>query len=115
MVRHYLPANDPCNSTGCINRRLLLIAPYYFPANYGGAPQVYHQLFSRLKGWQVTIMTQAGKADPDRAAEFDRNAAEEYGYRVVRLPSLQPKLDMQQYFLRRVLELLLGFRRIAGQ
>jgi phosphatidylinositol alpha-1,6-mannosyltransferase len=67
---------------------LMLIAPYFFPRHYGGAPQVFDSLMSRLRAFEVTILGESQGADPAEMERFDREAPGKRGYRVWRLPRL---------------------------
>jgi phosphatidylinositol alpha-1,6-mannosyltransferase len=68
--------------------RLLLIAPYFFPRNYGGAVQIYDGLLRRMPGLEITVLSEVGASDPRELAEFDRRHAESSSYRIARLPRL---------------------------
>lgn len=66
--------------------RVLLIGPFYSPACYGGAVQVYHQMFSRLQRLDATVVSQWLGCDREAAREFDAGCERLYGYRMCRIP-----------------------------
>ena len=94
-------------------KRLLLVAPYFLPRNYGGVPQVYHQLFSRLRTYDVRILSETAGGDPDAMADFDRAAPNRYGYRMVRFPRLSLHLPPGGGVLRNAVEAAKFFRQTA--
>ncbi len=65
--------------------RLLLAAPYFRPAYYGGVVQVYHQLLTRLKSVESFIVCQRLGGNPEEMERFDRAALLECGYQVLRI------------------------------
>jgi len=66
--------------------RVLLIGPYFSPACYGGAVQVYHQIFSRLRRLDGVIVSQWQGGEVEAAREFDASCERLYGYRMERIP-----------------------------
>ncbi len=65
---------------------MLLIGPFYSPACYGGAVQVYHQMFSRLERFDATVVSQWLGCDANAAQEFDASCERLHGYRMSRIP-----------------------------
>jgi phosphatidyl-myo-inositol dimannoside synthase len=64
---------------------VLLLLPYYRPAYYGGAIQVYHQLAARVRAAKITVLSQRQCVDPFEREEFDRTCAGMYGYDIRRI------------------------------
>jgi len=65
--------------------RLLLVAPYFRPTDYGGAVQVYHQLLAGLQSIDRVVVSQRLRGDPVLMEEFDRECLSKYGYRTIRI------------------------------
>lgn len=64
--------------------RVLVAAPYFFPKNYGGAVQVYHQLLRDQDQLETTVVAPEAP-DMREALAFDKAAPARFGYRVVRI------------------------------
>ncbi|MCL5270018.1 MAG: glycosyltransferase family 4 protein [bacterium] len=79
-----LPASRPV---------LLLIAPYFMPAHYGGAPQLYDLLLRRLTAFEPVVLAEGRGCDAEAVARFDAAAPVERGYQVRRVERLSLHFD----------------------
>lgn len=67
--------------------KVMLFAPYFAPAYYGGAVQVYHQLFSRLSGLETVIVSDLERTSAEAVRRHDHR--DDLRYRVRRIGRLR--------------------------
>jgi phosphatidylinositol alpha-1,6-mannosyltransferase len=66
---------------------LLVVAPYFPPAYYGGVVQVYLGLLERLVGYEVVVVSDRHGCDVERIEAFDAKACQTFGFHVERIDS----------------------------
>lgn len=108
------PATSNNPSTPAAARpHVVLVAPYFFPRNYGGAVQIYDGLLRRLQGYRVTVLTEAQHVEPAARAAFDGAALATRGYQVERVPRLVLHFTGARGHLGRMVELARFFPQTA--
>lgn len=69
--------------------QLLLLAPYFPPAFYGGAVQVYLGLLRHLRGFDVAVLADLCQTTARDAAGWDAGASQELGVSILRMPAFE--------------------------
>ncbi len=68
--------------------KLLLIAPYFFPRNYGGAVKIYHDLMRSLQNFNITVLSESQGIEQNKIADFDNTSIEKFNYSMIRMKKL---------------------------
>ncbi|MCE5231059.1 glycosyltransferase family 4 protein [bacterium] len=87
--------------------RLLLVTPYFYPQNYGGAVRLYDELLARSEKIESAVLTELLYARPETLADASARAISR-GYRIRRirrlrlvfedLPRLARLIDAARFF-----------------
>ncbi len=68
--------------------KLLLLSPYFFPQNYGGAVRIYDTILHRLDAFECHVLAERLGAQPEALAAADSEAAAR-GYTIHRADALR--------------------------
>lgn len=68
--------------------RLLLVTPYFYPQNYGGAVRLYDELLARSRRLESAVLTERLYARPEMLAASTARALSR-GYHIQRVPRLR--------------------------
>ncbi len=90
---------------------VVLIAPYFPPAYYGGVVQIYLGLITRLKEFRVVVVSDHHACDTTLQQVFDTRSEEVDGFRVVRIRAFEIHLKKGQSWWRSLREVFNFFRR----
>ncbi len=90
---------------------MLLIAPYFLPAYYGGVVQIYLGLIARLTQFQVVVVSDHCGCDAKAIAAADCEAREHGGYQVCRIHAFELHSKPGAALPARVLECIRLWRR----
>ena len=69
-------------------KKLILIAPYFYPRNYGGAVKIYDFLMDSLKGFKGIILTETQDSDPVKLREHNKFVKNNKNYDIIRYSEL---------------------------
>jgi phosphatidylinositol alpha-1,6-mannosyltransferase len=84
--------------------RVLLVAPYFLPAHYGGAVQVYHQLLTRVRSLAPVILSQRLGGQIAEMEKFDLSCRSNYGYEMRRIERFDLVFRSDSRLMERVLD-----------
>lgn len=95
--------------------RVLLVGPYFRPAHYGGAVQVYHQLLSRVQSFDAVIVSQRLGGDTAEMERFDRSSHSDYGYEMRRIERFDLVFRTQATLWEKILDSARFFTKTRGE
>lgn len=78
----------------------ILIAPYFYPRDYGGAVKIYDLLMNSLCDFKPIIITESQNADPNEVSKFDRTVKKQKNYSLIRLPKLVLHFSQNSFLIR---------------
>jgi len=68
--------------------KLLLIAPYFYPRNYGGAVKIYHDLMRSLQNFNIAILSESQGVEQNKITNFDNTSYKKFNYSMTRMKKL---------------------------